>query len=218
MEIWLNQGEQEICLPVIPPQYEISQSMNNTSVNIVEFGEVNMIGKRNLFTTSITSFFPHEKYNFVEVSDILSPIDYVALINKMKSSPVKFIISDLKLNLDVTIEQFNYSQNDATGDINYTLELKEYRKPATKKMKTPKPTKSSKGKDKSKNITKIQVARGCKLVKSTTYRVKKGDTLPKIAKNLTGLSKNARAIANQNKISCLKDIKKWVGKKLVIKV
>ena len=68
----------------------------------------------------------------------------------------------------------------------------------------------------SKKIMKGSITRSSKSVTSMTYTVKKGDTLPKIAKKCTGSSANYRAIANQNGIANPTNIK--VGQRLVIKV
>ena len=95
------------------------------------------------------------------------------------------------VNMDCTIENFTWGENDGSKDINFTLEFKEYRKV---KVKT------TKKKEKvTKKVTPAATQRAAKEVKSTTYTVVKGDNLSKIAKNLTGSSANWQAIYNQNK-------------------
>ncbi|MBO5093918.1 MAG: LysM peptidoglycan-binding domain-containing protein [Lachnospiraceae bacterium] len=87
------------------------------------------------------------------------------------------------VNMECTIENFTWGENDGTKDINFTLELKEYRKV---KVKTA-------------NKENEELQRTAKEVKSTTYTVVKGDNLSKIAKNLTGNSANWRTIYSRNK-------------------
>lgn len=122
-------------------------------------------------------------------------------------------ISDFKvpnLKMLATIESFSYSHQDATGDVYYTIELKEYKKP---KLSTNKNSTVSKT---GTNVEKASTKRTTKSVKSTTYIVKSGDTLMGIAKKITGSANNYKAIANQNKIQNPNKI--YVGQKLVIKI
>ena len=75
------------------------------------------------------------------------------------------------LNMDCTIENFTWGENDGSKDINFTLEFKEYRKV---KVKT------TKKKEKvTKKVTPAATQRAAKEVKSTTYTVVKGDNLSK---------------------------------------
>lgn len=207
MEIHLKQ-EEDLTLPILPSSIEIGNTMQNTSVNISKLGEVNLIGNRGLRTLSISSFFPKRKYSFIQNSDLKSPKEYVELIKSWMDNPIRVIITGI-VSMSMTIESFQYSKQDATGDIHYTLELKEYRNPKIK----PKRLTMDK---KSKKIQKVETIRELKRIKSVTYEVKKGDTLSSIAKKLTGSATNYMAIANQNNISNPNKI--IVGQKLVIKV
>lgn len=200
-------------LPVLPPSIEIGNTMLNTTVNIINLGEVNLIGKKGLTTVTLSSFFPNHKYMFAQYKkNLRSPSESVHLIQSWMNNPIKVIITSM-LNMEMTIESFTYSQQDSSGDINYTIELKEYKKP---KLKIKKSKSNNTVNKKSKTVQSVETKRKTKNVESTTYIVKSGDTLSTIAKKLTGSSSNYRAIANQNHISNPSKIA--VGQKLVIKV
>ena len=94
--------------------------------------------------------------------------------------------------MEATIESFSYGEHDATGDIYYTLYLKEYKKIKTKKatvtIATVKP---------STRATKAPEANS-----GRTYTVKSGDCLWKIAKQFYGNGAQYTKIydANRDKI------------------
>lgn len=131
MEIWLK-GSRRVRIPVLPSEYSVSSSQNNTVVNVIGVGDVVLKGKRGLRTISFSSFFP-KRYDagYCEYSSIKSPKTYVDMIEKMKrAGTVKLIITGTQINFRCTIESFDWGENDGTGDISYTLTLQEYRAPS----------------------------------------------------------------------------------------
>lgn len=210
MEVWLKQDDIELRFPVLPKGYELDYPRNNTEANITNFGTVNIIGNRGLATANISSFWPKKKYSFLQYSNVIKPKEFVKLINTMADNPVRYIVTGAGINMLMTIEDFSVSEDGASGDLNYTLSLKEYRIP---KVTTEKTTTVSKT---SKKVTVKESSRETKKVKSITYVVKKNDTLMAIAKAKTGDSSNYKAIANQNGITNPNKI--YIGQKLVIKV
>lgn len=211
MEIWLKQDDLKLRLPVNPSEYEITSTMNNTAVNINSIGEINLLGKPNLRAISFNSMFPSKKYYYCQYRSIKKPKEYVKIVEKMKKNGVlRLTMTGTPVSMDCTIEEFVFGENDASKDINFTINFKEY-----KKVKIKRKTK----KTINKNSDKIEIdntKRLSKSVKSTTYTVKKNDTLSAIAKKLTGSSSNYSAIAKQNNITNPNKI--YVGQKLVIKV
>lgn len=208
MNIFLKQNEDTLALPILPSSIEIGNTMQNTSVNITEFGEVNLIGNKGLRTLTLSAFFPKQSYSFIQNSDAPSPKECVELILSWMSNPIRVLITGI-VSMSMTIESFQYSKQDRTGDIYYSLELKEYKNPKVK----PKHHTVNKN---SKKIQSVETVRESKKLKTVEYEVKKGDTLSVIAKKLTGSSANYMAIANQNNITNPNKI--VVGQKLVIKV
>lgn len=61
MEFWLKKSNSDkIMLPVNPESFAFTEKHNNTSVNVNSIGEVNLLGKRDLKTGTISSHFPKE--------------------------------------------------------------------------------------------------------------------------------------------------------------
>lgn len=228
MEIWLNNGNDKIRLPILPSSFEVESSQQNTPENVHRKGEVNLLGKRNLKTIEISSFFPNHDYPFCQYHGFKKPYFYVKKIEGWKDSnvtPRLIITGDADINMEVSIENFKYGENDATGDVNFTINLKEYI--VVKYSKPAKKTNTKTGKKVNKKTRKK--ARPNKSKKGgNTYTVKKGDTLLKIAKKKTGKSSNWTKIYNLNKKIIEKAAKKhkkkssnkgkylYVGTKLVI--
>ncbi len=175
MEFWINQDNSgAIQLPVKPTDFTVAVAHRNTVVNVVQLGDINLMGKTGLRGISLSSFFPAKDYNFSINSGRKEPKACVNQLESWRNSgkPVRVIITDL-LNMEATIESFAWGVRDATGDIYYTIALKEY-----KKIKT-----------KTATITVATVqptTRETKSSESGTYTVKKGDSLWSIAKKVYG--------------------------------
>lgn len=188
MQIWIKQGDTALRLPVNPSSFEVTTSNNNTTVNINSIGEINLLGKSNLKKVTFSSFFPKQKYDFVQYTTFPTPVECVKMLERYKDNPVKLIITWANINMVSTIESFTYSKQDATGDIYYTLEFKEYKKLKSVNIKT-------------KKIAEIE--RPTKVVKSTTYVAKKNDTVYSAVKKATG----SVTATKLKKVAELNDIK-----------
>ena len=216
MEIWLKKGKEKVKLPFLPDSYEIQSPQNNETLVTANGTEITLIGKRGLRTISWSSWFPKGKPNYIVSSSYTGkPMSYIRKLGKMKGEIVKLMITGV-INCQATIESLTYGQNDGTGDIYYTIELREYKSPETKN----KSKKTQEVVDKKSNKAKKPATKtSTKDVKNQTYIVKKGDTLTGIAKKLTGTSANWKAIYNTNKKTIGSNPNKlYVGQKLVIKV
>ena len=196
MNFWLKHTDSDkFKLPVTPSSFEVSVAHKNTVVNVITLGEINLLGKTGLKSISLSCFFPAQDYNFSK-ADREDPEWYVSKLEKWRNSNtlIRFIITDV-INIQCTIESFSWVMKDGTKDIYYSLTLKEYRSISAKK-------------------------RSVKKIKATTHKVKKGDTLSKIAKKYYGNSgKTYRTkIYNANKkiIKNKTNLSKIKGKKLKI--
>jgi LysM repeat protein len=212
MDIYIYQGKDIYRFAVLPSSIEIGTAQQNSTVNIINYGEINIIGKRNLRTLSLSSFFPNKNtdYTFVRYTNYAEPLAYVKKFQSWLGNPIHLLVTDTDINMDMTIESFSYSKQDSTGDIYFTLELKEYKKPVLKATTKKKVSK------KSTKISRVDTRRITKKVDTMKYTVKKGDTIMSIAKKLTGDASNLYAIVNQNKITNPNKLE--VGKELVIEV
>lgn len=196
MNFWLKHTDNDkFKLPVTPSKFEVAVSHKNTVVNVITLGEINLLGKTGLKSVSLSCFFPAQDYNFSK-ADREDPEWYVSKIEKWRTSNtlIRFVISDV-INIQCTIESFSWGMQDGTNDIYYTLNLKEYRSTSAKK-------------------------RSVKKVKTKTHKVKKGDTLAKIAKKYYGKSgatyRNKIYNANKKTIKSKTNLSKIKGKKIKI--
>lgn len=186
MEIWLRNDAYNVRFPVLPAEYTISSSSNNTSVHVTALSEVTLLGDRNLEEISFETFIP--KYydaQFCDCTPQYSPTEFASILEQMKRSGVCRLTMSGVFAGQVTIENLDTSENDGTGDVNVSLTLKEYVKPVVTKVST----------------RVIQETRTAKAGSGAakTYTVKSGDNLSKIATSQTGKSGNWRTIYSDNK-------------------
>ena len=164
----------------------------NTIVTVNGLGEILLKGKRGLYEISFSSFFPLEyDSSYCSYRGFPSPSSCVELINRMKEDGhIKLIITGVPVSMYVEIEEFTWGEEDPTGDISFSLTLREDRKPIipVSVLETEAPAAPEDGSGRS----------GPETTPPTTYTVKSGDCLSAIAKKLTG-SSDWHAIYEQNK-------------------
>ena len=126
MQIWLRGDGDRVRIPVLPSEYTVTSEQSNTSVTVCNLGEVNLIGKRKLKQISFSSFFP---YHYDESYCEGRPDKPKAMVKKIEAmqqaGKAKLTITGTDINLYVTIENFEWGENDGTGDMAYTLTMKE---------------------------------------------------------------------------------------------
>ena len=138
-EFWLNDEVNGIYmrLPVTPSEFIVSLGNKIETVNVTEVGDVNIAGTGNLMSIQLSSFFPNRDYSFVfPVSsdppsvEVSTPYDYIGYFQDWKNNKtvLKFVIpSNNVVNVPVLLEEISYGEKDASGDVYYTLSLREYR-------------------------------------------------------------------------------------------
>lgn len=115
---------------VVPPlDLEIKTSQKSEKINIIDFGEKNIVGKRNVETITFSSFFPAINSNFYSLKNPLTPILSVETLAKWKNQEkiLTFIIPEFTIFKKCQIVEFNYFIRERTGDIDFTITLVEYR-------------------------------------------------------------------------------------------
>ena len=186
--------------PVLPAEYKVQGSRGIETVNINAVGETDLGGMRGLRTVSFSSFFP-KRYDpsYCEFRGIKNPQRYVKQIEQMMNSGiVKLIITGTAINFPCRISSFEWGEDDGTGDIRFSITLKEHRKIAISQSsvvaESQATTQTASEDASAKDTTKREDTRE----KPKTYTVKRGDCLSSIARKLTG-SADWHALYEQNK-------------------
>lgn len=204
MEIWLKQDKDAIQLPILPPSIQIGMENGHQTVNVQTKGEVIVLGKKGLKTLELSSFFPNADYPFAAYAKDRDPYEYVKKIESWMEKPIRVTITETNINLRFIIQSFSYGEPDGTGDIEYTLSLKEYRKPG--KNSGTDDGGSSTGSQSEEDERKL-LKRPAKSAQKT-YVVKKGDNLWNLAKKFYGSGARYKKLYNANKSVVEKEAKK----------
>ena len=199
MQIWLK-GINTIRFPVLPPEYTIQGSRGIETVNINAIGEVDLAGMRGLRTVSFSSFFPkHHDPTYCQYRKIKNPMRYVKRIEQvMAGGPAKLIITGTSINFPCRVSSFEWGENDGTGDIRFSITLKEHRQIAITQSSVVAEGASAQQSTSEGTASKDVIKREDTREKPKTYTVKRGDCLSSIARKLTG-SADWHALYEQNK-------------------
>ena len=196
MEMYLKKDDKDIFrFPVLPSAINIQDYAITNDSNITGLGDVTIFGGKGLRTIEISSFFPNpkRKYSFVSYTDYPKQYDCVSKIKKWmdKGKVLRFIVTGTEINFQVRITDFEYSEQDGTRDVYFTINLKEYRKIKISST-TPK-------KKKTDNKDRTDTKETDNKPKQKTYTVKSGDTLYDIAKKHYGKGSDYKKIIEKNK-------------------
>jgi len=118
-------------LPIVPPNIEINSPQKNETFEGLK-GDFTLIGNKGLKEISISSFFPVDKnYSFVAQGAEKNGWKYVEFVENLKKNktPVRVVMTNKQkhtiFNGLCSVENFKYKP-DNVGDIQYTLDLKEF--------------------------------------------------------------------------------------------
>jgi len=130
MDIFLsiNNREKVIQLPVLPPEFTIQSPQQNETYQTIGAGEINLIGNKGLKSISFSSIFPAQKLAYSKNTSMFG-WEFVKELEDMRDRkiPFRLIITDTPINMPVTIDTFEYGMKSETKDIQYSIELKEFR-------------------------------------------------------------------------------------------
>ena len=196
MEMYLKKDDKDIFrFPILPSAINVQDYAITNDSNITGLGDVTVFGGKGLRTIEISSFFPNpkRKYPFVNYTDYPKQYDCVTKIKKWmdKGEVLRFIVTGTEINFQVRITDFEYSEQDGTRDVYFTINLKEYRKIKISST-TPK-------KKKTDNKDRTDTKETDNKPKQKTYTVKSGDTLYDIAKKHYGKGSDYKKIIEKNK-------------------
>lgn len=128
MEIWLKGSSTWFRFPVIPPEYKFSSDSGNEIVTVNALGEVDLGGKRKLRAISFSSFFPKNYDTYCSYRNLIAPKRCVEIIEELRDgSPPQLVITGTPINFPCKVEDFNWGEDDGTGDIRFSISLKEHR-------------------------------------------------------------------------------------------
>lgn len=128
MDIYLsvNNREEVIKLPVLPPTFTISKPQSTQVFETVTRGELQLIGIPKLKGITISSFFPVRDYPYLRDTS-MKGWEYVYKIDIwiLRKLPLRLIITDTPINMAVAVKNFDYSVK-TDGDLWYNLQLEEF--------------------------------------------------------------------------------------------
>ncbi|MES1046301.1 LysM peptidoglycan-binding domain-containing protein [Bacillus sp. Gen3] len=207
-------------LPVNPETVNVKNKGDGESFKIAKLGSVNVPKDVELKEFDLESFFPAQKYHFLE-TDFREPSFYTEKLEKWMNDkePVRYIYVDgsFIINELVTIESFEYDESYGTADVNFTLALKKFVPFGPKKLKVAKPkTTTASSKKKPAAVKKKAPATQNKRTVPQTYSLVKGDSLWKVAQKYTGNGNNYSELAKLNNIQPSQYRKLSIGLKLKI--
>ena len=198
--IYFHANDQEMFrLPVNPEKVNAKTEGDGEEFTIAKLGRVNVPKDKKLSSFSLESFFPAQPTHYSETV-FKEPKYYIDLLEKWmrNKQPIRYIYvnGSFTINELVTIERFEYDESFGSEDVNFSLELKTYVPFAPKKMQVVKKQTSS------AVVKKNAPSRPNTKPKPTTYTLKAGDNLWKVAKLYTG---NGNRYPELQKLNGIKD-------------
>lgn len=132
MNLFIEYEDTVIQFPVNPEELKIKIEGKNETTDVVKLGEINILRDTSLETLEWSSFLPEANDNapyILTKNKFRNPQFYIEFINKIRKDckPCRFILSDTQINMQVSIESFEYGYEGGDGDVYYDISLKGYR-------------------------------------------------------------------------------------------
>lgn len=133
MEIFVsvNNRESVIQIPVIPPEFIVESPFGVETYSTIRQGDISLIGLRGLKTITWNSFFPARAYPFIARGAApYSAWDYVNILEGYRDRrvPVRLVITGgPDINIAALIPEFEYSEQDGSGDVYYNITFTEFK-------------------------------------------------------------------------------------------
>lgn len=185
-------------LPVNPPELKVRSSGNNQTYETVKLGQVNILKDKKLTDITISSFFPSQlNAPWIVASSVLAqqPYYYINLLEQIRNNKetMRLVVADLGVNMQVSIEDFEYGYEAQNEDVNFTLSLKEVRESTVKNMMF--------NADGSLSIASgFEFTRKLSKVIPSSYILKYGDDLWTVASSVLGMGSKYTDIQKYNRL------------------
>ena len=192
-------------MPQTPAKLSVKISGKNTTVTLLNEGEINFLKYPGLTEITLPLVFPM-------LTASKRPDYYLTLLEraKMQRTTTQFIMTRttpagqllFDTNIKVSVEDYTIEESATNGlDVSVEVKLKQYRDYSTKTVAIKTTVKHNDSKDTTvKKTATVQTTRPATNAPQTkTYTVKKGDTLWGIAKKYYGNGAKYPTIYNANK-------------------
>ena len=127
MDIYLsvNNRQQVMRLPVLPPEFTVSKPQSNEVFETFSQGQLKLIGLPQLKSISWSSFFPSRDYPFLrDRSDTAFGYLYTIDTWIKQKLPIRLIRTETPINMACCVDDFSYTIRK-DGDMNYSITLGE---------------------------------------------------------------------------------------------
>lgn len=185
--LWLSYNNQEegFELPILPGKIVVSGKGDGAGYDVYGLGRINVIRSPALAEYSFEGLLPAHAYPFITAAQVFEPIFYITLLKKWRATrnPIRFVYvgATMDINEPVSIESFEWSETAGdTGDIQFSLGLKEYRFYAAQKVQV------VLQEDGSRQLQAEVPVRVDDRIVPTHYTVRSGDTLWAISRKVYG--------------------------------
>lgn len=210
-------------MPQTPAKLSVKISGKNTTVTLLNEGEINFLKYPGLTEITLPLVFPM-------LTASKRPDYYLTLLERAKTqrTTTQFIMTRttpagqllFDTNIKVSVEDYTIEENATNGlDVSVEVKLKQYRDYSTKTVaiKTTVKHNDSKGTPVVKKTATVKTTRPATTApKVRTYTVKKGDTLWGIAKKYYGNGAKYPTIYNANKDKIKNPNRIYVGQVFTI--
>lgn len=129
-------NSQRVYLPVTPPKLEVQKPGDNSTLNIVNLGDVSILKTPGLKTISFESFIPTQNtgsYIEPDVQVFTSEFykNFFEAIMAQKE-PINFVVTELNVAMQMSLEDFDYWWDGGDPDMHFKIKLKEFRQSTIK--------------------------------------------------------------------------------------
>ena len=189
-------GGREIRVPILPEEIEYaSGGITKVSYDIMNRGEVALPSGTGIATISWNGVFPGKLQNqSMQRGKWYAPSVYHSILLdwRKKQTPLNILVTNFPINMDVYLEDYSGTPVGAFGDMEYSVTFMEDKFSSVSVSKT-----TSSG---SKKRTAAE---------TSSYTIKKGDTLWAISQKFLGSGAKWETIYNANKSIIEQTAKKY---------